>query len=158
MFDIANAVVAALQSGDVPSDPIHTFADLVETPIAFMLDPEVELEDAEKSHLFVVPGNVKQEIGTRDSKRGEWSIDIALRKKFPLASVVPFNSASLALVAPLFQLLEDVDDYLFQLQRLPTMDGPAWLSSALRYAYVMQRFRSEGEYVGILTVTYLHWQ
>jgi hypothetical protein len=147
-LDTADAVVAALIAGTVPgSDPAVYFKDLVDTPIRRELDPELELEDAEKSHLFIVPGSPKSEIGTREAKRSEFPVDIALRKK-----LVPENLKG---VDAMFKLLGDIDDYLFSLQGLPALPGPMWLTSTMRYPYVMPRWRANKEYLGILTVTYL---
>jgi hypothetical protein len=138
LVDIADAVVTALAD--------HFGASLGIT-VQRILDTELKLEDAEVLHFDVVPGGVKSEVGTRDTQRGEYSIDIALRKVFDVDDKAEVDA--------MFLLLKDIDAYLFDLKRLPEFEAAAWLTSAMRYPYVPAMLRANRQYTGLLTVTYL---
>ncbi len=137
LVDIADAIVSALNSADAPQAGVAWSREL---------DLDMELEAAETLQAQVFPGSVKSEIGTRETQRGEYTIDVALRQKL--------NTDDRQKVDALFLLMRQVDQYLFGLQRLPAMTEAAWLSSAMRYPYVPKKFKAR-EYWALLSVTYL---
>ena len=138
LVDIADAVVDSLND---------EFGATWCISVDRILDTELKLEEAEVLHIDVVPGGVKSEIGTRDSQRGEYTIDIAVRKVL--------NVEDKKEVDAMFQLMKDIDGYLFDLKRLPSLNYAAWMSSAMRYPYVPALFRNERQYTGLLSITYL---
>lgn len=113
-----------------------------------ILNTEIKLEDLNALHISVVPGNVVSEIGTRETQRGEYSIDIAVRKRF---DAIP-NQAN---IDALFLAQKNIDGYLFDEKRLLYMPEAAWLKSNLRYPYVPAALRDLQQFTGILAVTYV---
>ena len=138
LVDISDAVVTAIN---------EQYALTLGIRCRRILDTELKLEDSEVLHIDVVPGGVKSEAGTRDSQRGEYTIDVALRKCLDVEDQ--------AKVDALFLLMRDIDSYLFDLRRLPEFSSAAWTASDMRYPYVPALFRSNRQYTGLLTVTYL---
>jgi hypothetical protein len=143
LIQIAKAVAAAL------NDNRRNWSQPFTAHVSF--DTELALENAATLDVTIVPGRATSQLLDRDDREGDYTIDVAVRKRATLE-----NQAE---VEALFAIQREIDSYLFELdaafgRRLPRYAAAMWTASTLRWPYVPQHLRQQRQFTGINSITY----
>jgi len=129
---VADAITGATLSESVTANRVY--------------DTEQELEDLKTLRCDVVMGDEDSEIGTRNSTQGDLHVDVALRQKVDRNNIDRLDA--------LRNLLQEIQELLFQTPRLPNATAACWQGCKVAAPYVPDHLRVQGQYTGILRLTY----
>jgi hypothetical protein len=107
-------------------------------------NPEVKEEDLEDLSVQVQSGRVASEPAERDEQQRDCDVILYFRQQIV--------ETDLATIDALIALVEEVDRYLFRLQRPRTFSAAHWQASEIT-PVIPKRVRGQ-VYEGILVVTY----
>ncbi len=133
--DIADAIVAELNAA--------TFSQPV-TAVRHYL-PQFDLKEMQTLHVTVVPRAIVLAGGDRSRSQGDYSVDVAVQKKFETEENVELD--------PLTNLAEEIADY-FRARRLVSFPNTAWIKTEQSVLYSPEHIDELRQFTSVLTLTY----
>ena len=133
--DIADAIVAELNAATL-SQPV--------TAVRHYL-PQFDLKEMQTLHVTVVPKAVVLASSDRSRGQGDYSIDVAVQKKFETEANVELD--------PLTNLAEEIADH-FRGKRLPSYPNAAWIKTEQNVLYAPEHIDELRQFTSVLTFTY----
>lgn len=133
--DIADAIVAELNAA--------TFSQPVTATRHYL--PQFDLKEMHALHVTVVPKRVVLAGGDRSRSQGDYSIDVAVQRKF--------ESEMNADLDPLTNLVEEIVDH-FRGKRLASYPNAAWLKTEQTVLYAPEHIDEFRQFTSVLTLTY----
>jgi len=133
--DLADAVVAELNAA--------TFSQPVTAERHYL--PQFDLPEMKTLHVTVVPKGVVLSTSDRARGQGDYSIDIAVQKKFETDENTELD--------PLVALVEEIADH-FRARRLASYPNAAWLKTEQTVLYAPEHIHELRQFTSVLTLTY----
>lgn len=133
--NIADAIMAELNAA--------TFSQPVTAARHYL--PSFELTEMQSLHVTVVPKSVLLAGGDRSRSQGDYSIDVAVQKKFQTG-----DNAELDALA---DLVEEIADH-FRAKRLSSYPNAAWLKTEQSVLYAPEHMDELRQFTSVLTLTY----
>lgn len=133
--DIADAIVAELNAA--------TFSQPVTAARHYL--PQFELKEMQSLHVTVVPKAVVLASSDRSRGQGDYSVDVAVQKKFETEANVELD--------PLTNLAEEIADH-FRAKRLASYPNAAWIKTEQNVLYAPEHIDELRQFTSVLTLTY----
>jgi len=133
--DIADAIVAEL-NGATFSQPV--------TAVRHYL-PRFDLPEMQNLHVTVVPKGVVLASGDRSRGQGDYSIDVAVQRKFTTGDNAELDA--------LTNLTEEIANH-FRGRRLASYPDAAWLKTEQTVLYAQEHLAELRQFTSVLTFTY----
>ena len=133
--EIADAVVAEL-NGATFSQPVSAVRQYL---------PKFDLPEMQTLHVTVVPKAVVLATSDRARGQGDYSIDVAVQKKFETEDNAELDA--------LTSLTEEIADHLRR-KRLTAYPDAAWLKTEQSVLYAPEHMDELRQFTSVLTLTY----
>ena len=133
--DIAEAVKDELNASD--------FSQEFESERLYQ--PLFELPEMKTLHVTVVPHGVEMQGSSRSLVQHDYSIDVAVQKKFDADSPVELD--------PLMALVEEIADF-FRLRRLEAVSGAVWTKTENSPVYSQEHMEQFRQFTSVVTLTF----
>jgi len=133
--DVADAIVAELNAA--------TFSQPVTAARHYLA--QFDLKEMQTLHVTVVPKAVVLASSDRSRGQGDYSVDVAVQKKFETDANVELD--------PLTNLAEKIADH-FRAKRLASYPNAAWIKTEQSVLYAPEHVEELRQFTSVLTFTY----
>jgi hypothetical protein len=133
--DIADALVAELNTATL-SQPVTAERHYL---------PRFDLPEMQTLHVTVVPKGVVLASGDRSRGQGDYSIDVAVQRKFTTGDNAELDA--------LTNLTEEITNH-FRGRRLASYPDAAWLKTEQTVLYAQEHLAELRQFTSVLTFTY----
>lgn len=133
--DIADAIVAELNAATL-SQPVTAERHYL---------PRFDLPEMQLLHVTVVPKGVVLASGDRSRGQGDYSIDVAVQRKFTTGDNAELDA--------LTNLTEEIANH-FRGRRLASYPDAAWLKTEQTVLYAQEHLAELRQFTSVLTFTY----
>jgi len=133
--DVADAIVAELNAA--------TFSQPVTAARHYLA--QFDLKEMQTLHVTVVPKAVVLASSDRSRGQGDYSVDVAVQKKFETDANVELD--------PLTNLAEKIADH-FRAKRLASYPNAAWIKTEQSVLYAPEHIEELRQFTSVLTFTY----
>jgi hypothetical protein len=134
--DVADAIVAELNAAEL-GQTIHAVR-------AYL--PQYKLSEMQNLHVTVVPKGIVLANPDRSRSQSDYSIDVAVQKKFSTGSNAELDS--------LLELVQEIIQLFRTKQRLDSFPNAFWLKTEVPVLYAPEHMEQLRQFTCVLTLTY----